>query len=150
MNLDTGHICLFKQYELRKLCEEYVPISEDESVFGPIDSSLNDELDNASFKTHFVFELSKTATSCSRIILCGSLYFYEDKKFSLSQSRGISISLVDDTGMHLCDCYVDLSQSGSLALEIVEFKKDNDGDWSFNVVNCQYKDGLPELIERYA
>ncbi|MGP1549428.1 MAG: TerD family protein [Prevotella fusca] len=133
-----------------KLRTESRPVSPDLSVIGSIDDEDGSTSDDGDDETMDI-DLSKVSPEIEEIIICVSIYKYQERKQNFGQVERAYVRLYkpgqgDGEGEYIFDLTEDYSVCAS-----VEFCRlyRRDGAWKVQALGNGYRGGLEELVAKY-
>lgn len=133
-----------------KLRTESRPVSPDLSVIGSIDDEDGSTSDDGDDETMDI-DLSKVSPEIEEIIICVSIYKYQERKQNFGQVERAYVRLYkpgqgDGEGEYIFDLTEDYSVCAS-----VEFCRlyRRDGAWKVQALGNGHRGGLEELVAKY-
>lgn len=133
-----------------KLRKESIPVSPDLSVIGSIDDEDGSTSDDGDDETMDI-DLSKVSPEIEEIIICVSIYKYQERRQNFGQVERAYVRLYkpgqgDGEGEYIFDLTEDYSVCAS-----VEFCRlyRRDGAWKVQALGNGHRGGLEELVAKY-
>ena len=133
-----------------KLRTESRPVSTDLSVIGSIDDEDGSTSDDSDDETMDI-DLSKVSPEVEEIIICVSIYKYQERRQNFGQVERAYVRLYkpgqgDGEGEYIFDLTEDYSVCAS-----VEFCRlyRRDGAWKVQALGNGHRGGLEELVAKY-
>lgn len=128
--------------------EKTRPVSADFSVIGAFDDTSGNESDGGDDETINI-DLSNVNSNIKEIVLCVTIYDYEQRRQNFGQIRNSYIRIINEhTGVEIAKYELDEDFSVETAVEFGRLYRRN-GEWKFEAMGMGYKGGLQYFVDKY-